>query len=82
VNWVWGSSLAERHGAKIQWDSTAGVPFAFYSNGGVYEWVFLENARSFQEKFNLAKARGLRGFSVWVLGPEDPGIWDFLRTQR
>jgi spore germination protein YaaH len=81
VNWSWGSGLAERHGAKMQWDSAAGVPFAYYSNGGVYEWLFLENARSFQEKYNLARSRGLRGFSVWVLGPEDPAIWDYLRAQ-
>src|ERR1700694_1820984 len=33
VNWTWGSSIAERHGAAIQWDSVAGVPFAYFSNG-------------------------------------------------
>ncbi len=81
VNWIWGSGIAERHHAQIQWDSTQGVPFAYFSNGGVYEWLFLENAKSFREKMNLAQSRGLRGFSVWVLGPEDPAIWDILRTE-
>jgi spore germination protein YaaH len=81
VTWTWGSGLAERHGATLQWDAVAGVPYAFYPNGGVYEWVFLENARSFREKLNLAKSRNLRGFSVWVLGPEDPAIWDILKTE-
>jgi len=81
VNWTWGSSLAERRGAAIQWDSVAAVPYAFYSNGGVYEWVFLENARSFREKMNLARSRGLRGFSVWVLGTEDPAIWELLKRE-
>ncbi len=81
VGRTWGSSIAERHGAVMQWDSVAGVPFAYFSNGGVYEWVFLENARSFREKMNLARTYRLRGFSVWVLGPEDPGIWDILKAE-
>ncbi len=81
VGWKWGSGLAERHGAVIQWDSVAGAPFAYFSNGGVYEWLFLENARSFKEKLNLVRSYRLRGFSVWVLGPEDPAIWDILRSE-
>jgi spore germination protein YaaH len=81
VGWKWGSGLAERHGAAIQWDSVAGAPYAYFSNGGVYEWLFLENARSFREKLNLARAYRLRGFSVWVLGPEDPSIWDILKAE-
>jgi len=82
VGWTWGSGIAERHGAVMQWDGVAGVPFAYFSNGGVYEWVFLENARSFREKLNLVRSYRLRGFSVWVLGPEDPGIWDVLKTDH
>ena len=81
VGWAWGLGIAERHGAVMQWDSVAGVPYAYFSNGGVYEWLFLENARSFREKLNLAKSSRLRGFSVWVLGPEDPAIWDILKAE-
>src|SRR6266849_4284868 len=81
VGWTWGASIAERHGAAMQWDSVAGVPYAYFSNGGVYEWVFLENARSFREKMNLARTYRLRGFSVWVLRPEDPAIWDILKSE-
>jgi len=81
VGWTWGAGIVERHGATMQWDSVAGVPYAYFSNGGVYEWVFLENARSFREKLNLARTYRLRGFSVWVLGPEDPAIWDILRAE-
>ena len=39
----------------------------------------MEDARSFRAKLDLARELGLRGFSVWVLGPEDPEIWDALR---
>jgi spore germination protein YaaH len=81
INWAWGSALVERHGAKMQWDSVDQVPFAHFSNGGVWEWVFLENARSFEAKLNLVREKKLRGFSAWVLGGEDEGIWDVLRKQ-
>lgn len=80
VSWTWGSGLAERNGSQIQWDPIQKVPFASFSPGGTNEWVFLEDARSFQTKLDLAREKHLRGFSVWVLGPEDPRIWDVLKS--
>jgi len=80
VSWSWGSGLAERNGAKIQFDPVQSVPFAAYSVGGVNDWVFLEDVRSFRTKLDLAHEKRLRGFSVWVLGPEDERIWDVLRN--
>jgi spore germination protein YaaH len=56
------------------------VPYASYPVGGVNDWVFLEDERSFRAKLALAREKKLRGFSVWVLGPEDERIWDVLRT--
>lgn len=82
VTWTWGNGLAERHGARLQWDSTQAVTWTYYENGGTFEWLFLENARSFRAKLALMRERHLRGFSAWVLGPEDQGIWDVLRTER
>ena len=81
INWAWGSALVERSGAKMQWDSVDQVPYAHFSNGGVWEWVFLENARSFEAKLALVREKKLRGFSAWVLGGEDERIWDVLRTR-
>lgn len=78
VNWSWGAGLAARNGATMQWDDQAQVPYAHFSNGGTYEWVFLENARSFEAKLALARQTKARGFSVWVLGLEDERIWDQL----
>lgn len=72
------TSLVERQGAELQWSEEHQVPFAFYANGGTYEWVFMEDARSFAAKLDLVREYGLRGFSAWVLGREDPGIWDRL----
>lgn len=81
ISWSWASGLVDRHGAKMQWDSAAQVPFAHFSNGGVWEWVFLENARSFESKMSLVREKRLRGFSAWVLGGEDPRIWDALEPR-
>jgi spore germination protein YaaH len=78
ISWSWANALVERTGATMQWDSTAQVPFAHFANGGIWEWVFVENARSFGAKLGLVRDKRLRGFSAWVLGGEDPRIWDLL----
>ena len=71
--------LAERYGAEILWSDEHQVPYTFYERGGTFEWIFFEDARSFRAKLDLARKHDLRGFSVWVLGSEDPAIWDHLR---
>ena len=79
VTWTWGSGLAERFGARLVWDSTQAVTYGWFENGGTYEWLFLEDERSFRAKLALARERRLRGISVWVLGQEDERIWELLR---
>lgn len=71
-------SLADRFESDWIWLEQEGVAYTFFDNGGLYEWVFLEDARSFQRKFDLVARYGLRGFSVWVIGQEDPGIWKII----
>jgi spore germination protein YaaH len=38
----------------------------------------MPDARSFQARYDVVKQYGLRGFSSWVLGSEDPKVWDDL----
>jgi spore germination protein YaaH len=78
VSWFWGSGLAERNGATVKWDEVQQVPYASFEVGGTFEWLYLENARSFAAKLALMREKKLRGFSAWVLGPEDPAIWGQL----
>lgn len=82
VSWAWGSGLAERNGAVVQWDSAQAAPYAYFENGGTFEWVFLSDVRSFRAQLALARDKKLRGFSAWVLGPEDERIWEALRAER
>jgi spore germination protein len=70
--------LAERYGAGWRWDDEQQVAFTYFSNAGTFEWVFLEDARSFGPRLALVDEYRLRGFSVWVLGSEDPEIWNLL----
>lgn len=72
-------ALIERNGGEVVWSEEHQVAFAYYDRGGTFEWVFLEDGRSFAAKLELARRLGLRGISVWVLGNEDPAIWEQLR---
>lgn len=82
LTWQRAMALIERHGAELHWTEEHQVPYAFFSRGGTFEWIFLEDARSFRAKLDLVPEYGLRGFSVWVLGYEDPAIWDALPARR
>jgi spore germination protein YaaH len=61
--------------AKVTWDQTDKANHATWSNAGVYEHLWIEDARSFTAKVGLARKYKLRGYSVWVLGTEDPLVW-------
>jgi spore germination protein len=73
------TGLAERYRARWRWDEDEQVAFTWFSNAGTFEWIFLEDARSFAPRLALVDEYRLRGFSVWVLGSEDPGIWELLQ---
>ena len=75
ISYTWAMGLIERYGAKLTWDDEQKAAFAYYPNGGTFEWIFVEDARTFKAKYDLIAKYKLRGFSVWVLGSEDPRIW-------
>jgi len=79
---AWALGLIERHGGTLQWNDEQQVAYAFFPVGGTFEWIFLEDARSFRAKMRLVEKFGLRGFSAWLLGPEDPAIWEALPARR
>lgn len=68
--------IASRHGARIEWDDTAKVPYFRYGDG---RQVWFENRSSLSHKIELVKKYGLAGISLWRLGQEDPGIWSVIR---
>jgi spore germination protein YaaH len=78
LGWTWGAHVAERNGASLTWDAEQGTTWGHFAVGGTWEWVFLEDVRAFQAKVALQAERRLRGVSAWVLGQEDPRIWETL----
>lgn len=78
----WALGIIERNGGTLHWSDEHQVTYSFFPVGGTFEWIFLENARSFAARLELMRKHGLRGFSVWVLGPEDPAIWELLERRR
>jgi len=82
LSYAWAVGKAERYGAKILWLEDQQVPYTFFENGGVFEYIFFEDVRSFRAKLALRKTYKLRGFSAWVLGNEDPEIWRALSQEK
>jgi spore germination protein YaaH len=70
--------LATAYGGKVQWDPEDHSAWFYFNRDMMREWVFFTDARTFRERYDLARQYGFRGFSSWVLGDEDPAIWNFL----
>jgi spore germination protein YaaH len=64
--------------ATTRWDKTQKASTAMWERNGVFEHAWIEDARAFKEKLTLVKQYGLRGYSVWVLGTEDPTVWSVV----
>jgi spore germination protein YaaH len=59
-------------------NSSIGVPWIIYKLGQKIYIIWYENVQSFKLKASLINTYHLRGFSAWVLGNEDPAIWNVL----
>ncbi len=78
VNAVAALALAAANGAEPLWDDAEKAPWYFFYADGERQYVFYNDARSFQSRYDLAKQYSLHSFSAWVLGAEDPGVWKIL----
>ena len=73
--------ILDKYNLKTQWDEKAGCHYAIWENGGVYEYMYIEDSRSLAEKLDYLKKYNLRGISVWVLGDEDPDFWRVIKEK-
>lgn len=72
-----------RHaGATPVWDDKQKAWYAMWESHGVFEHAWIEDARAFEEKLALVRRHGLRGYSVWLLGMEDPRTWAVVPPAR
>lgn len=74
--------LAKAYGGHVEWDSADRSAWFYFYRDGMREWIFFTDAHTFGERYTLVKNRGLQGFCSWVLGTEDPGIWDLLPSHN
>ncbi|MCZ2339274.1 MAG: hypothetical protein LC127_14005 [Chitinophagales bacterium] len=73
--------LMHEFNPELRWDANSKCNYAMWQNGGLYEYVFIENGKSLAPKIELLEKYKLRGISVWVLGGEDPEFWNILREK-
>ena len=72
------TEIIARYNLRPTWDDSAKSPYVFWSDSGVYDHMWIEDARAFMAKLELVRRYNLRGYSVWVLGTEDPALWPEL----
>jgi spore germination protein YaaH len=70
--------LANAYKGKIEWDEADHNAWFYFYRDQMREWVFYTDERTFKDRYELVKDRGLEGFCSWVLGAEDPDIWKVL----
>ena len=78
INALDAVQLAQAFGGKLDWDADDHTAFFYVYRDQMREWVFYTDLRTFRDRYQLAADRRLEGFCSWVLGAEDPEIWNFL----
>ena len=70
--------LAKQFNATMQWDPVEHESWFYFYRDQMREWVFLPDAHAFRDRYDIVKQYGLEGFCAWVIGAEDPKIWEAL----
>jgi spore germination protein YaaH len=79
ISFTKATELLGKFHVQPTWDDREKAAYAFWSNAGVYEHLWIEDARAFGAKLELVRKYKLRGYSVWVLGLEDPAVWSLAK---
>ncbi len=74
--------LAREYKGIPQWDSYDHDAWFYIYRDQTREWVYYTDARTFEDRYKLVHDRGIQGFCAWVLGDEDPAIWDLLSNRK
>jgi len=70
--------LAKQFNVTMQWDPVEHESWFYFYRDQMREWVFLPDERSFRDRYDVVKQYNLEGFCAWVLGAEDPKVWEAL----
>lgn len=70
--------MVSNYGAEVRWDEETMQNYAEWEgDGGTYK-IWLEDARSLEEKLKVITANNLAGVAEWSLGMEDSSVWDLI----
>ena len=70
--------LATAYNGKVQWDEDDHTAYLWFYRDQMREWIFFTDLHTFKDRYELVQKSGIQGFCSWVLGEEDPAIWQFL----
>jgi spore germination protein YaaH len=79
ISYPAAQGILAKSGIKPVWDDVQKAPAAAWSEHDVFQYVWMEDSRAFLAKLGLVTNYHLRGYSVWVLGSEDPATWRALK---
>ncbi len=79
ISYTRALEILAKSGVKAAWDDVQKSPKASWSEHDVFQHIWMEDRRAFLAKLALVSKYHLRGYSVWVLGLEDPETWRALR---
>lgn len=83
LQWADAEATASGHDMPVKWDPASHSPwFSYTDDHGRPHTVWYENARSMRYKLDLASQYRVAGVFIWVLGGEDPAIWEPLRQAK
>jgi spore germination protein YaaH len=74
--------LADDYNGKVQWDAEDHSAYLYFYRDQMREWIYFTDLRTFKDRYELVQQNGLQGFCSWVLGEEDPEIWNYLPHRR
>jgi spore germination protein YaaH len=74
--------LAREYKGVPQWDAIDHTAWFYINRDQMREWVFYTDKRTFEDRYKLVEERGIEGFCSWVLGSEDPEIWELLPDRK
>ena len=79
ISYTRAQEILAKSGVKAVWDEVQKSPKASWSDHDVFQHLWMEDQRAFTSKLALVTKYNLRGYSVWVLGLEDPATWRALK---
>ena len=74
--------LATAYNGKVQWDADDHTAFFYFYRDQMREWIFFTDLHTFKDRYELVQKSGIQGFCSWVLGEEDPEIWNYLPRHK